>query len=230
MIDMRQISPRARQTTPYDWAAISNLYSPADADALASSFPHNYFKTVSGKDQEKVYDYEARALVPMGQNTIMYAEDLSEAWQALARDLCSPAYREAMSNLSGYDLMNAPLEVNLFHYGPGASLGPHVDLMTKLVTHAVYFNKSWDAKEGGCLTILRSSNPEDVAAEILPIVGNSAVIIRSEKSWHAVSRVVDGCNWSRRSLTATFYHKRASSSMWLPGDTTPLHRVNAADM
>ena len=73
------------------------------------------------------------------------------------------------------------------------------------------------------------TQPFDVAAEVDPIVGNSAVVVRSENSWHAVSRVVKGCRLSRRSLTATFYREGSVSTMWPPGDKTPLHRFDEAD-
>lgn len=230
MLDMQRISPQALQSEPFHWAAIDQLYAPADAAALASSFPHDHFKTVIGDDGEKKYEYEARSLVPMGENRIAYPEALSEAWRSLAQDLISPAYRAAMSAMTGYDLSSAPVEINLFHYGPGASLGPHLDLVSKLVTHAIYFNPSWDGKDGGCLNILRSSNPKDVFAEILPIVGNSAVIVRSDKSWHAVSPVYRESPWSRRSLTATFYRAGSASTMWPANDPGALHHYDIADM
>lgn len=230
MIDLTQISPRFMQTHPFDWAPVNNLYAPDDAAALASSYPHNYFKSVVGNDGEKKYTYEARSLVAMGTDKISYPEELSAAWLALAQDLCSQAYRQAMSRMIGVDLRSAPVEVNLFHYGPGASLGPHVDLKTKIVTHAVYFNPAWDENDGGCLTILRSSNPADVAVKVLPIIGNSAVIVRSEKSWHAVSPVREGCNWSRRSMTITFYQPGSPSTMWPDDEDAPLHFVDIPDM
>lgn len=40
---------------------------------------------------------------------------------------------------------------------------------------------------------------------------------------HAVTPVVKNCRLSRRSLTATFYHPGSVSTMWPPGDATPLH-------
>jgi SM-20-related protein len=230
MIDLKQITSQRMQVNPFDWAFINNLYSREDASALASTFPHNYFKRVTGNDGEKVYVYEARSLVPMGASEVTHPEDLSPAWLMLARDLCSSAYREAMTQLTCIDLRRAPLEVNIFHYTPGASLGPHLDLSTKIVTHAIYFNPSWSVNDGGCLTILRSSNPRDVAYKIAPVVGNSAVIVRSNKSWHAVSPVVPGCTWSRRSLTATFYHPDSPSTMWPKDDQDPLHYVDIPDM
>lgn len=226
MIDLTQILQYGLKTDPYSWAEISNLFSPKDAAALATSFPRDHFKTVVGYDGEKDYEYEARALIAMGADAVSYAEELSEAWLSLARDLISPAYRSAMSSLTGCDLTAIPLEVNVFHYGPGARLGPHSDLQDKIVTHVLYFNEVWDRDDGGCLTVLRSADSADVAAEIVPLVGNSAVLVRSEKSWHAVSKVVNGCRLSRRSLTATFYRPGSVSTMWPPADTPLLHRYN----
>ena len=92
----------------------------------------------------------------------------------------------------------------------------------KLATHVVYFNSTWNQADGGRLRILRSADTEDVAAELLPIVGNSVVIVRSENSWHCVSRVVNHAASSRRSVTVTFYRPGSISTMWPPG-TRPLH-------
>lgn len=223
MLDISQITTQTLNTHPYAWAKIDNLFSPSDAADLAATFPQDHYKTVVGYGGEKDYEYEARALIAMETEIIGNPEQLSNAWLILARDLLSPDYRIAMSILTGYDLTTAPMEVNVFHYGPGACLGPHPDLQDKLVTHILYFNQSWNREQGGCLTILQSADPACVVAEIEPLVGNSAVLVRSEKSWHAVSPVKSDCFQSRRSLTATFYRSGSVSTMWPPGDTTALH-------
>lgn len=223
MINLERITTQALHNQPYAWAEIGNLFSQQDAAALAASFPLDHFKTVVGYGGEKDYEYEARALIPMGTDVISHPEQLSEEWLRLAQDLLSFAYRAAMSALTGNDLANVPMEVNVFHYGPGACLGPHPDLEDKLVTHVLYFNQIWDRNDGGCLAILRSSDPASIVTEIEPIVGNSAVLVRSEKSWHAVSRVAHGSCLSRRSMTVTFYRAGSVSTMWPPGETAPLH-------
>jgi len=230
MLIFEEIKTGNLQQAPFSWALLDNLYAPADADALASSYPHDHYKTVKGSDGEKEYLYESRALINLGANKISHPEELSDAWVALANDLLSQEYREAISQLISYDLKNAPLEVNTFHYGPGASLGPHLDLKTKIVTHVLYFNKTWDMNDGGYLKILNSKNPNDIFKMIPPIVGNSAIIVRSERSWHAVAKVVDGCQWSRRSLTATFYHPKSPSTMWPVGEKATLHHNTSKDM
>jgi hypothetical protein len=223
MINFSEITRKKLNSRPFAWAEIGNLYSPANAAALASSFPHDNFKTVEACGGEKSYSYEARELIAMGSDSISYREQLSEAWLALAQDLLSGGYREAMSLLTGLDLSKRQMEVNVFHYGPGAHLGPHRDLPEKIATHVFYFNREWRFEQGGCLAILNSVDPGDVFAEVLPIAGNSAAFIRSENSWHEVTRVADGCNESRRSMTVTFYPSDSVSSMWPPGDTTELH-------
>jgi SM-20-related protein len=228
MIDLRQIAYGILQEEPYQWAAIDNLYAYGDALALASTFPRDHYKLVEAYGGEKDYRYEARALIGMGAREVAHREHLSRAWKQLADALLSPEYREALSLLTDCDLSAALLEVNVFHYGPGASLGAHPDLPDKIVTHVLYFNEAWDIEDGGCLTVLRSKDPKSVAAIVAPVVGNSAVLVRSDHSWHAVSPVVRDCKLSRRSLTATFYRPGSTSSMWPSGDKTPLHDYEGA--
>jgi hypothetical protein len=226
VIDFTRIEQAVLATQPYEWASVGDLFSPAGSAALASSFPRDHFKTVKGYDGEKGYEYEARALIGMGAGVPSRPEALSDAWRLLAADLLSPAYRAAVSRLVGRDLGSLPIEVNVFHYGARAWLGPHVDLRDKLITHVLYFNESWDENDGGCLNILRSSDMSDAVASVAPVVGNSVLLVRSEKSWHAVSPVADRCHRSRLSMTVTFYRPGSVSTMWPPGDTTPLHTYN----
>ena len=223
MIDLDRIRSSQLEAEPYRWAAIDRLFRRADADRLARTFPSDHYKLVSGYGGEKDYEYEARELIAMGAGKVSHAADLSYEWRSLAEDFLSPSYRKALSELTGCDLSEAPLEVNVFHYGPGASLGAHSDLPDKVVTHVLYFNDAWDPKNGGCLSILSAKDSAAVVAEIPPIVGSSAVLVRSDDSWHAVSPVVNDSRISRRSLTATFYRAGSVSSMWPPGETPALH-------
>jgi Rps23 Pro-64 3,4-dihydroxylase Tpa1-like proline 4-hydroxylase len=115
------------------------------------------------------------------------------------------------------------MEAYVCHYGADAWLGPHLDLQEKIVTHVLYFNTEWNEANGGCLKILNSKSMEDDVATILPVVGNSSVLVRSDCSWHAVSRVRKDAGESRRSMNVIFYRPGAESTMWPKGDTPPLH-------
>jgi hypothetical protein len=223
MINLDRISQSKIEVEPYQWALVDGLFSPSEAEALAGSFPRDHFKRLSHYGGDKDSEYEARALIGMGAQVVSRPEELRPAWLELARELLSPAYRAAISRVSGCDLSDALLEVNLFHYPAGGVLGPHPDLADKIVTHVLFFNREWDDRDGGCLHILRSANLQEIVKIISPIVGTSAVLVRSENSWHGVSPVIKTCRRSRRSLTATFYHPGSVSTMWPPGDATPLH-------
>ena len=230
LINLERIKNHRLETDPYRWTAITELHDPGDAEKLAATYPCDHFKLVSAYGGEREYLYEARSLIGMGAKVVSYPDELSEAWLALAKDLLSPEYRAAMSSLIGFDLTKMPMEANACHYGPGDNLDVHKDLPEKIVTHVLYFNRSWNSADGGCLNILRSADISDVAAEIPPIVGYSSVLVRSDNSWHAVSRVCNPSVPSRRSMTVTFYHPGSVSTMWPPGDKTPLRRYPAADL
>ena len=223
MIDLNRLTPHALSTEPYRWAFVDRLFSPADCADLVKTFPHDHFKTIKGYDGEKGYQYEARSLIAMGADVPTRAQFLSPAWQCLAADLLSPAYREAMSHLTAVQLADLPIEANVFHYGRSAWLGPHVDLPDKVMTHVFYFNEVWDQSDGGCLTILRAGDVTQIVKVIPPLVGNSVVVVRSENSWHAVSLVREKCRSSRRSMTVTFYRPGSPSTLWPVDDVTPLH-------
>jgi Rps23 Pro-64 3,4-dihydroxylase Tpa1-like proline 4-hydroxylase len=223
MIELTQFKQQKLWSEPYRWALVDQLFSPEDARALVETFPRDHFKTVKGYDGEKGYEYEARSLIHMGAPRPTQAQSLSTAWRRLAEALLSPAYRDAMSQFTGVDLSTLPLEANAFHYGRSAWLGPHVDLEDKIVTHVLYFNESWNERDGGCLTILGSGDMDHVVKTIPPVIGNSAVLVRSQNSWHAVTRVVETCRTSRRSVAITFYRPGSPSTMWPAGDAAPLH-------
>ena len=223
MIDLTRLTPQmlAIRTLPVGFHR-STIFT-ADAGALVETFPRDHFKTVKGYDGEKGYQYEARSLIAMGANAPTHPEFLSLAWKALAEDLLSKRYREVMAQLTKVELANLAIEANVFHYGRNAWLGPHVDLPDKIMTHIFYFNEEWDERDGGCFTILRDGEMTEVVKVVPPLVGNSVVVVRSDNSWHAVSRVRDKCQRSRRSLTVTFYRPGSVSTLWPPNDETPLH-------
>jgi hypothetical protein len=223
MLNCLQLEKTDLNKDPFEWAFVDRLFAPPDAAAVAGSYPFDHFKLVRGNDGEKGYEYEVRSLISMGAQSPTDAEHLSPAWRQLAADLLSTEYRRAMSRLTNLNLEDLVIEANIFHYGPNDWMGPHLDLKEKVVTHVLYFNDSWNPADGGCLNILRSSTPSDVHAEVPPIVGNSVVLVRSDKSWHSVSRNVGASGRSRRSMTVTFYPKGCNSTMWPPGVTPELH-------
>ncbi|MEU2065744.1 2OG-Fe(II) oxygenase family protein [Streptomyces anulatus] len=81
------------------------------------------------------------------------------------------------------------LDIRLVRHESGDWLSPHTDREDKLFSHIIYFSTRWDAEWGGCLEILRSSDPADAVARVVPRLGASALLARSDESWHQVSPV-----------------------------------------
>src|SRR5439155_4403979 len=134
---------------PFSYAVVDGLFRPRDAAALAGSYPTDHYRVLNARD-EKAYRYDARPFIAFGTGELRFPERLSPEWRTLGADLASPAYREALGDLVRLDLRDAPVEVNLFHYGPRAMLEAHPDLPDKVVTHVLYFNESWERQYGGC--------------------------------------------------------------------------------
>lgn len=110
------------------------------------------------------------------------------------------------------------MEASVWRWGPGAQLGPHLDLPSKMVTQVFYFTVGWDAAWGGCLRVLRSHDPGSTVEELVPRLGSSSVIVRSDRSWHSVSPVTTATAIPRLSLIVTWF---------VPGSTSPVWEVGA---
>jgi SM-20-related protein len=224
VLALSRLETAVLQEQPFRWACIDQLFPAHDAAALAASFPADHYMTIPVQDVECPYSYEARSFMKLGRCTVSYPEGLTPAWHRLGQLLASPAYRSAMGRLTGLDLADAPMEVNLYQYGPEGWLKPHCDIGDKLVTHVLYFNQRWQPADGGCLRILASSDMAATVAEITPTLGRSAVIVRGEKSWHAVTRMRRGCERSRRSMSVIFYVAGFAETMWpFDGEAACLH-------
>ena len=225
MINLSRIEEQKLATEPFEWACANDVFSSRDALSLVDTFPRDGYKTVKGHDGERGWEYQSRALIHLDANTFS-PEGLSEPWRELAADLLSSGYRNAMSRLTGRNLTSAPMEAYICQYGAGSFQGPHRDLPEKVVTHVFYFSRTWNSAEGGCLNILRSRDSSDAFAEIVPSIRNTAVLVRSDSSWHSVSPVADRCRRSRRTMNVIFYHRGAVSTMWPPGEPADLHHYD----
>jgi Rps23 Pro-64 3,4-dihydroxylase Tpa1-like proline 4-hydroxylase len=112
-------------------------------------------------------------------------------------------YRNLMSDLTGLALEDCSCTLSVWEYQGGDWLSPHVDKPDKIVTQIFYLTERWKDDDGGRLLILTDSNPQSVVHALPPRLGSSAVIVRSEDSWHAVEQVPPGAA-PRKSLTVTF--------------------------
>lgn len=217
VVDLNVIDRAELRPHPYRWGHVGPLCARADLDRLARTVPLETAEVRADSDGRRSWNYRVRCLIPMGSRNLVRPHELDPVWRALADDLASDAYRAAMSRLTGVDLTYLDLEANLFSYPIGGHQDPHPDLPEKVVTHVLWFNQGWRASHGGCLRILNSRDEQDVAEELLPELGWSAVFVRSDDSWHSVTAVTADAPVDRRAVVATFFRPGSPSTMWPNG-------------
>jgi hypothetical protein len=129
----------------------------------------------------------------------------SDEWRRVTEAICGPQYRAALSKLTGVELDGMPHTLSVWEYRNGDWLAPHLDKPEKAVTQIFYFTDAWRDGDGGRLLILADEQASSVRHALPPALGSSAVLVRSEDSWHAVEAPTRPTA-PRRSLTLTFWH------------------------
>jgi SM-20-related protein len=185
---------------PYDWVATEQgeLFDADMVEELSGTFPMSSFvrTDASARREGKTYRNYSRELVaPDGRTDL----DLPLCWRALVEDLMSVEYRAAVARMLRQEVVPA-VEIRLVRHGPDDWLGPHCDRADKVFSHIFYFNPVWRQEWGGCLEILGSAAPDSVVASAPPRLGTSALLTRSDESWHQVSRITSAAAPERRSL------------------------------
>jgi SM-20-related protein len=192
----RQLTPRA---DPFPWLATlpGQLMDIEVVRQLADEFPAGSFERKgSGPASDKTYRNYSRELVSRDRQQL---DGLSPLWRELVSELLADGYRHAVAELLELPVADA-LEVRLVRHTRGDWLGPHTDRADKAFSHILYLNPDWRARWGGCLEVLGSSDPDDVVDTVVPELGASALMVRSDHSWHQVGRVAGGSVRERTSL------------------------------
>ncbi|OON82754.1 2OG-Fe(II) oxygenase [Streptomyces tsukubensis] len=205
-LDALMATPLAEE--PYPWTLLPHaLRGQKVARTLEAEFPTRGFRTTErrgGAPGGKGYHTRNLTLVADGGAVAAGLSHLSPRWRELVAELSSPAYRRAVEELTGRPLDGARLAVRAVRYGPGGWIDPHTDRADKLVTQTWYFNSGWRDGWAGSLRILRSPDPADAAADIIPRLGQSVVLVPSDRSWHAVTPVSAAATEERKTLLVHF--------------------------
>jgi len=183
---------------PYRWAfARPDTMIPIEiARACAHSFPVYGMQRIDKSariDGKRYRNYSLQ---------IQACEDFSEfpsPWQALLCDLQSELYISKMADLLGSPQATR-VELRLVLHGPNDWLDPHTDDPSKAFTQVFYFNANWHDTNGGNFEVLGSSDPNDIAARVVPELGASVILVPTNRSWHQVGSICSGKQLFRRSL------------------------------
>ncbi|MBN3923727.1 2OG-Fe(II) oxygenase [Nostoc sp. NMS4] len=221
MLNFESIRATAMQKVPYNWALIKNLLSPEASLELTASFPHEEFRLSEGEG----YGYSWGKMLAtsedislmlkssdnrwrerMAQGRLTYdLRHLSKVWRQLIEGLWTDSYRKALAEMSGLELKDCVMDIGFRRYQLGQLHHPHTDEPNKVLTHLLFFNQQWSVDWGGCLRILKDSQPESVFQDILPLSDSSVAIARSDNSWHTVTPLTCPASEYRLALRVAFF-------------------------
>jgi Rps23 Pro-64 3,4-dihydroxylase Tpa1-like proline 4-hydroxylase len=212
MIDIDALVNAKMFKTPFQWGVADGVFPINETTIrMADEFPvdsYRYRSYLGGR-------YFRRQFIRLGAQELVNPSELSDAYHQLGAALLSANYREALSKTTGVDLEDAPMEAAFWRSDNGTIFARHDDAETKLLTHVLYLNHSWRQQDGGNLQILGSKNEDDVVYELVPRLGTSALIVRSDDSWHNISPIKPTAANSRNTITVHF-HKPGTTENDLP--------------
>jgi len=192
---------------PFTWAVVTGFLEEATAATLARDFPADGFR-VAGSNAKQ---FHVRNLVVDG-TVSSSTRDLPDSWRTAARFLASADYARLLGAIVDRDLAGLRIDATLCRYPPGCSLAPHTDREVRDTTHVIYLNRTWRPEWGGMLRILRSADVDDVIEEVLPELHTSSIMVRSDRSWHAVTAVAPGIVEERLSVLIHATHPELAAA------------------
>ncbi|MEU6298705.1 2OG-Fe(II) oxygenase [Streptomyces erythrochromogenes] len=208
VLDRGAIARTAIARDPFAWGLVADSVPEEPVRRrLATEFPEEGFvltERPGGTAAGKGYRTWNLTLVRDGVPVAEGMHRLTPLWRKLVASLLGDGYRAAVAEATGRELGGCALEVRAVRYGAGSWIDPHTDRADKVVTQTWYFNEGWRSEWGGALRILRSPTADDVAAEVLPGLADSVLLVPSPDSWHTVMPVADVAEQDRRVLLVHF--------------------------
>lgn len=187
LIDLDKLINAVWHGFPFRWARYSDAFS---GDELPLELVHRFPKADFDRF-ERCKGGKKHRLLGKRLRRIEQSAGLPPIWRQFCSEAWSSSYRRAMENCAGISLADLQVEVTFWRHGPGDFIDPHLDNPDKVLIHLFYFSsRGWSPDDGGCLRILRSNQIQDVAEEISPRLGNSVMIVRSDRSWHGYTPIL----------------------------------------
>ncbi|MCM0674134.1 2OG-Fe(II) oxygenase [Micromonospora phytophila] len=167
--------------TPWPHLYVADALPAEYASELSADFPSERLTPSARSNSDKDYslwsadltDHELRA-------------GLTPGWAKLLAALASTEYRSLLARLSGVNLTDATTTLTCWEYRGGDFLSPHVDKAEKVLTQVIYLSGEWTEGNGGRLRIQHTPDVADTVTALAPVLGASAILVRSEDSWHSV--------------------------------------------
>ncbi|WP_052442484.1 2OG-Fe(II) oxygenase [Streptacidiphilus neutrinimicus] len=194
VVDLRALERCDVRRDPFDWALLRDCFGdPRTAAELAADFPATGYtlRTADAGTGGKGYSTHNLTLADRGVPGAAVGR-LAPRWRDLVDTLLGDDYRARLGDVMDVDLDGCTAHLRAVRYAQQGWIDPHTDRADKAVTQIWYFNPHWRPEWAGALRVLRSPDPQDVAAEVGPTLGTSVLMRPSARSWHCVTPVAPG--------------------------------------
>jgi hypothetical protein len=193
VVDLQALGRCTARRDPFHWAVLHDSFGdPRTAADLAAEFPATGYTLRTGDSATgKGYSTYNLTLADRGVPSAA-ARRLTPRWRSLVDTLLGDDYRAQLARVMDADLDACTAHLRAVRYPQQGWIDPHTDRADKAVTQIWYLNPGWRPEWAGTLRLLRSSDPEDVAADVRPALGTSVLMRPSPHSWHCVTPVASG--------------------------------------
>lgn len=162
-IDLARIRQERVRQSPYPFFVLADALAPAQAEAIASSFP-----TIDRPGAIAVDD-----------------TDFGPPFGELLDELRSDEFRKLIAAKFDLDLEGKEIVINVRGQSRWTDGNIHTDTPSKLVTVLFYFNAPGEAADATGLRILRSNKDiEDFVEEVSPLLGTMVAFKVTPDCWH----------------------------------------------
>ncbi|HET9355363.1 MAG TPA: 2OG-Fe(II) oxygenase [Sphingomicrobium sp.] len=162
MLDLARIRAAEVRQEPYPFFVVERAIRPDVADQVAEDFPA----------------IDRAGVVSPGET------DPGPAFRQLIAELEGEAFRRVVADKMGVDLAGLDTKINVRGHARRTDGNIHTDTPTKAVTVLLYFNRETEASDTGLRILNNSSNLDDYAAEVPPLLGNMLVFKVTPDCWH----------------------------------------------
>ncbi len=205
LLDTHKLAKAEINTHPFQWAHFEKIFNDAILKELSNTFPMDNYELRSSSRVDKQYKIYQKILYDTRKNGIISSAILHNIWLELISNLVSNTYIQQLSQLIKQELSQCNIEINCWKYGHGCWLSSHTDKPEKIASQLFYFNETWDKSWGGAFRVLNDNDINNYHSEIFPGLGNSIILVRSDNSWHGVSKQLGPKNTYRRVLQLIFW-------------------------
>lgn len=205
MINFLAIDNAKIITHPFLHAEFHNLLTSDDVQSLINTLPNGADQRLSRQQgSDKTYRNTTTVLLELGAVRYNPKNKLSSRWIHFLDLISSRDYRVYCSKMFGSELINCQPEITIRKYQHDDYISAHTDRDCVYATQLIFLNTNWNENWGGLLYFM--TDAEKDYCKFIPHFSSSIMFIRSESSWHRVSKVVQQ-GVERIALQIAFWRK-----------------------